>query len=309
MLLIFYNTNTMIVNPIIYLRFLIPYLLYLTLLHNDIINFHTVLHSIFIMVALLLLYNVTYIINDYYDYEKDLLIGRRKRSFVYIISAEFKSIFIIHFLEIASLLMICMALYDHTVADMLLILYLVLIILSIIHSKIYPAKCFTFLVLRYIRVFSLPFFLCLLDYPFSKEFLIETLIIFPLWNYGSYLDYLRTKNLIGNINGIIRFLSLLFLISPLLLALYEVLLFHLNIYTLITLTILTIALAFSLNIIKRYNPLRGSKIIRRLLSSFGYPEQVIDEKVDLILEYFIYFLVLVGIFFAEVTCYANSTRL
>jgi 4-hydroxybenzoate polyprenyltransferase len=169
-LLVFYNTNTIIVNPTVYLRFLTPYLLYLILLHSGKITIHAITNTLFVMTILLIMYNIAYIINDYYDFWKDMANRRWKRSFVHVVQADFKVAFTIHFMEVLVLLIISAIFlkYTYTIVSSLVLVYLILAVCSIIHSKIYSIKPITFLILRYTRMFSLPLLLYLSKYPFSK---------------------------------------------------------------------------------------------------------------------------------------------
>jgi len=290
--LVFYNTNTLVVNPLIYLRFLAPYVLFLSYCTTT-ADFYAILNIFFIMVTLLLFYNIAYIVNDFHDYRWDKETKRDKRSFVYMITADFRYPLFVHLSEVSTLLVMHTAVNGHIVIP-LIILYMSILCSSIIHSWIYRAKRFTILILRYLRVFSLPILIYLLHQPFSKEFLTLVLGIFPLWNHRSYLEYLR-KNKLDEFNSIrTTLMSFLILTSPFV---FMTVLAHaynnLEIGVLITLCISTLAIAIIVKVFKHHNPLRKSSKLLQLLGSLGYPTHGMDEKLGLLEEYFIYLLLVI----------------
>jgi hypothetical protein len=83
----------------------------------------------------------------------------------------------------------------------------------------------------------------------------------------------------------IRIISYLLLTGPILFASYEVASSSIKVAVLIHLIIIMTATGLFLKIINYRNPLRGSNIMRNLLRSLGYPDQDIDEKLNILSEF------------------------
>lgn len=175
--IIAYNTNTIVVNPRIYLEFLIPFLIL-----EGKITWITILAYI----TSLCIYNIAYMVNDYIDYSSDITLKRRKKSFIHF----YEKNFIAPLIPMAIVIFLGILLFGIRLIPIIVITA----ILAYLHSRYYNLKPVTILFLRFLRI-SLPPLLLLLVEPHFRNLLLFSLALFPIYNLKSYVEYIKNKKL------------------------------------------------------------------------------------------------------------------
>ena len=196
-LLPFYNSNFFI-NFNIYLKFLVPFLVYAIILGTK-VSLAYFFEFMIVLITLLILYTTAYIINDSFDVKKDKSIMKRLSLLYYYPNLVVRHYLFFYLAEVVTALSLLTLLCNDLVKFGIL-LYTSIIVLSLIHTLFFKAKVVTSFLLRIIRMVGLGIFTSLLI--FSSSNLIPSnlmtvfiLMFFPIYNFRSYLDYLQYKNL------------------------------------------------------------------------------------------------------------------
>ena len=193
----FYNTNFFI-NFDIYLKFLVPFLIYAIILGTN-VSLEHFFEFMIVLTTLLILYTTGYIINDSIDVKTDKAIMRRISLIYHYPHVVTRHYLFFHVAEVVTVLFMLTLLCNYLVKFGIL-LYTSIIVLTLIHSLFFKVKVVTSFLLRLIRMVGLGIFTSLL--AFSNNDLIPSnlmtafiLVLFPLYNFGYYLYYLQYKNL------------------------------------------------------------------------------------------------------------------
>lgn len=267
LLAIAYNTNTLIVNPRIYLEFLIPFL---------IIKEELSLLIILAYIVSLYIYNIVYMINDYIDYGSDIILRRQKRSFTHV----FEKNFAIPMISAIIVIFFGVLLFGYHLIPIIIIMAF----LAYLHSKYYSLKPITILILRFFRI-SLPSLILLRIQPSFKDLLLYSLSVFPIYNIKSYIGYLRLKGLNQTKFGII--LSIMTSAISIYLSIR-----YSNIIDLCLYITTFLSLWFFAQIATKKMPQNVVKPFKMILKNIGYED--VEKKSKELIEFLIY-LSLLGV--------------
>jgi len=263
LLTVFYNTNTAVVNPTVYLKFLLPFLL----LGG---KFSWVVGLAYIVA--LYIYNIVYIVNDYIDYARDMAEKRQKKSFAHLYGENFTQP------------ALWTALVVGTGAVLLgwqtvLSLALVALILGVVHSKVRGLKPVTFLLLRLFRI-TMPALLLLPYEPVFRNLLMLSLAVFPLYNLKSYIEYAELK----------RFNPKPGIFASVVLSGVAIYLFKQNVELLLKYSALFLILLGAVKAVSRVLTPVALSLLGETLKGMGYED--VEKKVEELLTLVIYLLLL-----------------
>ncbi|MHA1594744.1 MAG: hypothetical protein ACTSXX_08375 [Candidatus Baldrarchaeia archaeon] len=285
-LVIFYNTNTLIVNPSIYLKFLLPFLLMIFLK----LSFRQLFLLALVYTISLYIYNLVYIMNDYFDLKEDLKTGRKK-SIVHLFKMRFEIPIII---TVSSIILLSILLFFLTrnlfLLQVLGISVLIAICLSVLHSKVFNTKWITLLLLRLFRV-ALPLFLLSLIIPVFQNLLLFVIMLFPLYNLKGYIGYLKLKKLMSIKNKVLGIIiSSLISLSGLYLIIREGVVISFCYYLLIFSALIYISKVFGKYLLRIIYENKYVRYIMRLLR-YNNP----DEKLEELLQFCFYLIIVIFI--------------
>ncbi len=264
---IMYNTNTMVVNPTIYLKFLIPFLIL-----GDIFTWKVAL----MYILSLFIYNIAYIINDYIDYTSDIMKKRQKRSFVYLYEKNFITPLVCTFIIIS----LGIIMVGYQVLLPIIVMIIITTVLAFLHSKFYNLKPVTILLLRFLRI-SLPPLLLLPIEPNFRNLLLFSLAVFPIYNIKSYVGYMNTKGFNDSKPGIVMSI----VTSGISIYLCQNNIKELALYILLFSLISTVV-----KVTVNKAPEFIVRPLKKILEGLGYKE--VEEKAKELITFFLYLLLL-----------------
>ncbi len=190
--LCFYNTN-FVLNFSIIIHIFLPFLFVNTFYWNEKIFFI----SIFIIIFSTFVYNITYIVNDFFDNKKD------KEQKVYKMSLVSNyEINIVKYFFIFLWLLICffvLSWYFLRLNNSVFIFFFASIfyifLISIVHSRYKKLKIITLFLERNFKIiFPLTLLYVIFDdIAFIRDFLICILVFYPIFSDALYKDYIQKK--------------------------------------------------------------------------------------------------------------------